>query len=311
MTERQNRFADPVGWLISQVRQWGFEYIFKRYYGLYRAICIDTKDPENRGRVRLKCPSIGHIEDDDVPLDSWALPCMPGLSVGSKGGQMHGSFHPPNVGDQLWVSYEGGRTENAVYMGGWLPRNQFEGDDLIEESALRKGIRTATGHYIRLIDVEDNLQITITKGDGKGGASGTFLTMSNEEEISIATAKGNLIHMSNDQTTVVAPDGANVALGDGVAMVMDADGNSFGLQDGVFQVQCDEVMLAATKKITLKGNVDLGGGPVYEPVVMGQKMAIFHATHVHTSTMPGSPTTPQVGPPLVPQNGLSIKVRVS
>ncbi len=302
--------SNPLRWLIGQVRELGFEYVFHRYYGIYRGLVIDVADPENRGRARLQIPDIGQETADDVPLDQWALPCMPGLSVGEKQGQMHGSFHPPNVGDQVWVNFEGGDTRYPVYIGGWLPANQFQGDDLIHNSALRKGIRTATGHFIRLSDDPDDLHITISKGDGSGGAAGTFLTLSKDEEVVVATANGNVVHLSNEQTTVFAPDGANMQLGDGKAMITDADGNSFGLEGGKFQVSCDEAVIAATKKIALKSNVDLGPGP-FQPVVQGRVAALLHATHTHTVTVPSIPNTPQIGAPMVPGNGLSVSVRTS
>ena len=312
MSLHQARTFDPVGWLIRTIRAFGFEYVFDRYYGIYRAIVVDTSDPENRGRVRVQVPSIGQETVRDVPDTVWALPSMPGLSVGDEGGQLHGVFVPPNVNDQVWVQFEHGKTDNPVYMGGWLPRNNFEdGSDLIETDALRKGIRTATGHLIRLNDDESNLEITISKGDGNGGKSGTFVTMTKDEEIIMATAEGNVIHLSNDTTTLFAPDGANMCLGDGRALIMDKDGNSFGLDGGKFTVSCDEATLTATRKITLKSNVDIGKGPLYEPAVLGQKASLWYNTHVHTTTVPSTPTTPQTLAPWTKGNGLSLAVRVS
>jgi len=100
-------------------------------------------------------------------------------------------------------------------------------------------------------------------------------------------------------------------LGEGQAKLMDNAGNSFGLDSGKFEVQCDEVVLSASKKITLKSNVDLGPGPVYEPAVTGLKASLLVNTHVHITGMPGAPTSPQVTPPITPGNGLSLAVRVS
>ncbi len=308
--DRVAALNSPIQWLIRQVQAMGFEWVFHRYYGIYRALVIDVADPEKRGRVRVQVPSIGQATPDDVPIDQWALPCMPGLSVGKKQGQMHGDFHPPNVDDQVWVNFEEGDTRYPVYVGGWLPRNQFKGDELIDDAALKKGIRTATGHFIRMSDDPDDLHITISKGDGSGGASGTFITLSKDEEVIVATANGNVVHLSNEQTTVFAPDGANMQLGDGRAMISDADGNSFGLEGGKFQVSCDEAVITATKKITLRSNVDLGTGP-FQPIVQGRVAALLHATHTHTVTVPSIPNTPQIGAPMVPGNGLSLTIRTS
>ena len=311
MVGRRDRIMDPVGWLIRTIRASGFERIFRRYYGIYRGLVVDASDPEKRGRVRVLVPAIGQQSPEDVPDNLWALPCMPGLSVGAEDGQMHGLFSPPNVDDQVWVQFEHGMTDNPIYVGGWLPRNNFKGDALIHDSALRKGIRTATGHFIRMSDESGNVELTISKGDGSGEASGTFISMTKDEEIVIATEKGNVVHLSNDATNVFAPDGANVSLGDGRAMIMDRDGNSFGLEGGKFSVNCSEVTIAADRKITLKSSVDIGSGPAYEPAVMGQTTSLLYNTHVHTSTVPSTPTTPQTLAPLIKGNGLSLGVRIS
>jgi hypothetical protein len=48
--------------MLAQVQRWGFEYVFKRYYGLYEANVTDVRDPEKRGRIRALCPAIGARE---------------------------------------------------------------------------------------------------------------------------------------------------------------------------------------------------------------------------------------------------------
>lgn len=293
------------------VRNLGFEYVFRRYYGIYRAVVIDTKDEEKRGRVRVLVPAIGHRTPQDVHPEIWALPCMDGLSSGDSGGQMHGNFHPPNVDDRVWVQFEEGKPEYPVYMGGWLTKNQFQGTELIEDEGKIKGIRTASGHYIALNDVEDNLSITIAKGDGDGAPTGTLISMTNEDEIVIGTANGNQVHLSATQTNLFAPDGSNLQMGNGTVQLMDGLGNSFGLAAGKFQVTADEATIVATKKISLKSNVDLGPGPVYQAAVAGDIFSILYATHAHIVTIPTLPNTPQVGAPLVKGNGLSLSVRVS
>ena len=77
------RAANPVGYLVNEVENNGFANVFGRYLGLYRAIVVDNKDPQERGRVRLLIPAVGHEEEADVPKNVWALPCMNGLRSGS------------------------------------------------------------------------------------------------------------------------------------------------------------------------------------------------------------------------------------
>jgi len=303
--------ANPIRWLIRVVRTFGFEYLFKRYYGTYRGIVVDTNDPEERGRVRVLVPSIGHKTPEDVHPHIWALPKFPGLSVGKKGAQMHGVYWPADVDDQVWVEFESGDTKFPIYCGGWLPLNGFEGTELIQETALYKGFRTKSGHFVRLSDDPDDLHITISKGDGDGEAEGTFMTMTKDGEIVMANKDGAVVYLKEKQTVLLAPDGSNLQLGDGKAQLMDANGNAFGLSGGKFQMTADEATLTATKKITLKSNVDIGAGPVYQPAVLGKIFSTLYNTHVHTSGVPSLPTTPQVSIPLTKLMGLSTGVRVS
>lgn len=309
--EGGDSFSNPIGWLVRVVRTLGFEWLFKRYYGTYRGIVVDNKDPELRGRVRVLVPSVGHTTPEDVHPDIWATPKFPGLSVGKKGGQMHGSYWPADVDDQVWVEFEAGDPRFPIYCGGFLPKNQFEGTQLIQENAFYKGFRTKSGHWIRFSDDPDDLHITITKGDGEGVESGTFLTMDKDENVVLSNAFGALVFLKEDQTVLFAPDGSNMQLGDGKAMLMDDAGNSFGLVDGKFTVLCDEATMTATKKITLKSNVDIGVGPVYQPAVLGQIFSVLYNTHVHASAAPSIPTSPQTTPPLAKSMGLSLGVRVS
>lgn len=309
--EGKDSTTNPLGWLIRVVKTLGFEHLFKRYYGTYRGIVVDNEDPDGLGRVRVLVPAIGHKTPDDVHPDIWAWPKFPGLAVGEKGGQVHGVYWPGDVGDQVWVEFEGGESQFPIYCGGWIPKTDFEGDQLINEKALYKGFRTKSGHWIRFSDDPEDLHITITKGDGAGVESGTFLTMDKDENVVMSNATGALVFLKEDQAVMFAPDGCNMQLGDGKAMLMDNAGNSFGLEGGKFQVLCDEVTMTAASKITLKSSVDIGVGPVYQPAVLGQIFSTLYNTHIHTATAPGAPTTPQTTPPVVVNMGLSLGVRVS
>ena len=59
------------------------------------------------------------------------------------------------------------------------------------------------------------------------------------------------------------------------------------------------------------GSVQLGKGPVFESAVTGDTFALLWQAHVHASTVPGTPTSPTVAPPVVPGNGLATGVKIS
>jgi ribosomal protein L14 len=303
------RQTDPAGYLMQAVRRFGFERMFGRYYGIYRAIVIDNSDPELRGRCRVQVPSLGHTSEKDVPADLYAIPCMTGLSVGESG-QIHGSFFPPDVGDQVWVTFEKGLPCNPVYMGGWVHAGNVKGDEVRTESATTKAIRTKSGHYITFDD--DGGSIRISRGDGDGNPSGTLIVLDGDTVL-VTSSTGSSVAVTGDTVTMVAKDGSLVTCGDGQTAMVNANGTSLSLDGADVSIAAaGDINLTSGGKITIKaGTVDIGKGPVYEPAVMGNTFAVQYLTHTHVTTVPTLPTSPQVGAPPVPLSGLSLGVRVS
>jgi len=71
-----------------------------RFAGVYRALVIDSRDPERRLRLKVRVPEV-------VPgVDQWAMPCTPG-----------GTTVLPSVGDTVWVMFEGGQADYPVWLG--------------------------------------------------------------------------------------------------------------------------------------------------------------------------------------------------
>lgn len=78
----------------------------KRFYGKYRGIIADNRDPLTQGRVRAYVPAIfGEHET------GWALPCAP------YGGKNVGIFFIPPVGANIWIEFEGGNAEIPIWSG--------------------------------------------------------------------------------------------------------------------------------------------------------------------------------------------------
>ena len=305
---------DPIGWLVDSVRRFGFEYVFKRYYGVYRGIVIANDDPENRLRVRVQVPAIGHYSKENTQEFIWALPCMTGLSVGKKGSQLHGLFWPPNVDDQVWVMFENGKTQFPIYLGGWIPKNDPEGKTLVPETGkdgTLKGMRTASGHYVKFRSDGEDLGITIAKGDGAGVESGTYIDMDKDENIIVQNQHGGTIFMDDEKILAAAPDGSYLSTGDNKSVMSDANGFCIVLDNGNVVAACKNFTVKASGKISLNGNCDIGPGPIYEPALLGTQFTVLYLTHVHTVTLPTLPNSPQVSAPPIPGNGLSKTVRVS
>ena len=308
-TLKKLRLTDPASYIIESVAQYGFERIFGRYYGIYRGIVIDNVDPERRGRCRILIPSLGHQDDKDVPSDLYAIPCSTGLSVGNSG-QPHGCFFPPDIGDQVFVSFEKGLSINPIYMGGWLHAGTENGGVLRSQDAHIKGIRTKHGHYISFND--ESGVVTIERGAGEGAASGTKVTLDGPT-ISVVSQDGSNIVVTTDTVTITATDGSKGVIGSDKVSLTNATGSIVEADGAKVTVTAagDITLQSGTKIALLAPQVDLGSGPAYEPAVMGQTFALQYVTHFHGSSAPTLPTTPQIAAVPAVLNGLSLGVRVS
>jgi hypothetical protein len=74
----------------------------KRYYGLYRGIVKDNKDPQKQRRLKLSVPQTTGTETTE-----WSWPVEPS-SV---------STDVPNIGQGVWVTFIGGDPDYPVWSG--------------------------------------------------------------------------------------------------------------------------------------------------------------------------------------------------
>lgn len=80
------------------------------FYGKYRGEVVDVNDPEQRGRIRVKCPEV--LGDQ---LSRWALPCFP-----------PNTFSLPSKGSLVWVEFEGGDRDNPIWTGVFYTKEQWK-----------------------------------------------------------------------------------------------------------------------------------------------------------------------------------------
>lgn len=84
------------------------DFIRTRFFGKYRGIVQDVDDPEKMGRIVAKVPEI--YQGQGSP---WALPCVPFA------GDNHGLVVLPEVGDGVWIEFEGGDPSRPIWTGCW------------------------------------------------------------------------------------------------------------------------------------------------------------------------------------------------
>ena len=76
-----------------------------RYFGKYRGLVKDNKDPLKLGRVQATVPSIPGM------TVNWALPCAP------YAGDKVGFYTIPPIGALVWIEFEGGDPTYPIWSG--------------------------------------------------------------------------------------------------------------------------------------------------------------------------------------------------
>lgn len=130
--------------------------------GPWPAVVVDTKDPQQRGRIKARSPQVygdpegedEFIPDADLP---WAEPAFPTHDL-----------HVPSVGDGVVLVFWGESSSNPIWLG------QYLGDeDVPEEFASSytpepktRLLRTANGHLIEMRWVEGQEQVRIRTAAG-------------------------------------------------------------------------------------------------------------------------------------------------
>jgi hypothetical protein len=124
---------------LQKLAEYGLEH-FRRYYSLYRAEVMKNDDPEERGRIQVKCPEVGH---KDV-LPRWVDPSF------MAAGKNRGWFWPPEVGDSVWVSFERGDPNRPnLYFGGWFGDKEVPKElGYAGKVPKKRGFSTRTGHTV-------------------------------------------------------------------------------------------------------------------------------------------------------------------
>jgi uncharacterized protein involved in type VI secretion and phage assembly len=78
------------------------------FYGKYRGVVTDNRDPLMTGRIKARVPDVLGEEES-----GWALPCAP------FGGNQTGFFALPTVGAGVWIEFEHGDPDYPIWSGVW------------------------------------------------------------------------------------------------------------------------------------------------------------------------------------------------
>ena len=246
----------------------------ERYFGKYRGLVVDNQDPENRARVTLKVPSV--MGSDEIT--HWAEPCLPFGGLADQG-----LFMVPEIDAQVWVEFEEGNVNKPIWTGTTWQQSSDVPQEAADRSPNMRQLKTPSGHILSFDDTEGEEEIRLyhpadaeLKIDPEGviqltDAAGAKLVMNaSGSSVEISDSNGNTLVMESSGTTVT-----------------DSNGNQIVMEGGGIKV-------TSSATVTIEGSMVNVGGSGGEPLIKGQSFLSLFATHMHTCTTAGSPTSPPI-----------------
>lgn len=99
--------------MTDDVTQELLMWVRGHFFGKYRGTVSDNSDPDNRGRIKVKVPSVlGTVE-------AWAMPCVPYAGDGV------GFYSLPATGAGIWVEFEAGDPSYPIWTGCFWADNEL------------------------------------------------------------------------------------------------------------------------------------------------------------------------------------------
>jgi uncharacterized protein involved in type VI secretion and phage assembly len=164
------------------------------FFGKYRGVVTDNRDPLMIGRVRARVPDVMGERDS-----GWALPCAP------FGGSKVGFFAVPAVGAGVWIEFEHGDPEHPIWAGCWWGNVAEMPPTLLTPPPPSKKVmlRTEAGHSILIDDAPGVGGITLETATGqKIALTGTGIEIDNGKGAKI-TLQGPQVSVNNGALEVV------------------------------------------------------------------------------------------------------------
>jgi uncharacterized protein involved in type VI secretion and phage assembly len=154
-------------------------------YGVHKALVTDVRDPDERGRVKVKL--IGLADAEGRPLEEWARVAT--LMAGRKSG----TWFLPDTGNEVLVAFEAGDPRRPCVVGAlW-------GDDPPER------MDAAGSNHRKLLRTRNGIRVTVDDQDGK-------------ETLTLETPGGQKVRLED------GPASIEIADGNGNSIRLDAGG---------------------------------------------------------------------------------------
>lgn len=292
--------------LIDNVRRFGIEEVFKRYYSFYRAQVVDPVDPDNQGKIKVKIPDLFGDSDDD------ALP-TPAQPMATFAGMLFGSNFTLKKDDWVYVFFERGDLLFPNYFGGWWAEDEMPS---VFQTPNVSGWAFRGGAQIIIDETEGAKKISIM-GAGDDGSPGEIFVLDDTtgaETISMfhksgsqiqIDPKGSLIFASKDgsllyfntesgEATLIASTGAVITLGEAITIAHASGAQLITMDDSSIQINAKSNVILTAGDVTVNsGSVELGSNAAFG-VCIGDTMSALFDAHIHATALGPS------GPPLPP-----------
>ena len=259
--------------IVQQIAQ----RLQNQFYGKYRGFVIDNKDPEKRGRLKVKVPSV--LGDQDT---GWALPCLPFGGLADQG-----LFMIPQVDAQVWLEFEEGNIDHPIWVGVfWQQESDVPTEAALAEPTTRV-IKTPSGHVLQFDDADGEEQFRIAH------PAGSEVIIDPNGSISLEDAAGAKVMLDADTNKIVVQDS------NGNVLTMDSNGTVVEDSNGnKIEMAASGITVKATQIIIDGSQVHVGGSGG-EPLIKGTTFLSMFNSHIHNCTAPGAPSGPPI-PPLTP-----------
>lgn len=208
--------------------------------GMAIGVVTNIKDPENKGRVRVRLSGTDSSSQTD-----WARV----VAVG--GGAKRGGVWIPEVDDEVLVAFEGSDSRQPVVIGGLYGRNTMP-DTVIKEGKLQtRTFTSGLGHVVGLYDGDEPADQAIRMVL----AGSEHSLMLSKEKLAATVPSGTPVEIVAGDTSVKITKAGDITL-QGTNITIKATAQ--------IKLQATEISVAADSKLDMKGQgqANLAGAQV-------------------------------------------------
>ncbi len=244
-----------------------------RFFGKYRGIVTDNKDPDKLGRILATVPAISGM------TQNWALPCAP--YAGKDGDVGVGFYAIPPVGAKVWIEFEGGNPNFPIWSGcfwqdGEVPTEISTNSD---DPSQVKGFKTR-GVTVWLDDTDQKGQVVLQFNDPSVSepvtvkflldSKGLVVTVEGSQDTSTVTQKPDLIDTnsktlsttSTENTTLTAQKNLTATVTEDLTLTASGNAEMKASKDVTVQgangtVKADQSLTLQGANATLKGDTSV------------------------------------------------------